>query len=121
MSATSSLCGLTLGVVTGLLLTSTASGQSFENSGARKIVSIGCHAVDGTCYVGLSGPEFIKDANNCPTPGTAQFRWDNADAHGKRAYSSLMAAFLAQKSVDVTIYGCTSQKLPKLVWYNITN
>lgn len=86
---------------------------------ARKIVSIGCHHGNGTCYVQLDGAPF-GGGEGCATGPTHEFRWDNAEtADGRRTYASMMAAYLQQKKVGVSIVGCSSQSVPSLSYYRL--
>ncbi|HCQ9872900.1 hypothetical protein KPF69_12530 [Acinetobacter baumannii] len=90
-----------------------------EGVEGRKIIDIGCHADSGTCYVSLSGNPFGSTLG-CPVSNTNEFRFDNAETpHGKRAYASLLAAFLAKKTVDIYLAGCTSQGHPNLIFFHI--
>ncbi|MPS62318.1 MAG: hypothetical protein E2595_12630 [Acinetobacter sp.] len=90
-----------------------------ESVEGRKIIDIGCHADSGICYVTLSGSPFGSTLG-CRFPQTNEFRFENVEtSHGKRAYASLLAAFLAKKTVDVYLAGCTSQGHPNLVFFHI--
>jgi len=87
----------------------------------RHITHIGCHHVDGTCYVSLDGAAFGAAENcvNAPAGGN-EFRFDNADtANGRRTYASLLAAFLSQRSVAVLIRGCSAQGVPSLLYFDM--
>lgn len=88
-----------------------------EDTGPRTITSIGCHSIDNTCFVSLDGP--VVGANQgCQAIDNNNIRWDNNDtSEGKRTYSSLLAAFLAGKKVNIHIYGCSLQGYPKVIWY----
>ncbi len=87
----------------------------------RRITHIGCHHVDGTCFVSLDGAAFGAAENCAQTPaGGNQFRFDNADTvNGRRTYASLLAAFLSQRPVTVHIRGCSSQGIPSLLYFDI--
>jgi hypothetical protein len=102
------------------LLGVAGAGHAAEYMSQRQITSLGCHSGDGTCFVTLDGALFGKNepcAANYPT-GINQFRFDNGDTpSGRRAYASLMAAFLAGKRVDIAISGCTGQGVPALSYY----
>ncbi len=82
------------------------ANSAFADEGvtSRQIVDIGCHITDGTCYVTLSGSSFGQ-SQTCTKPSN-EFRFDGSTTHGKRAYATLYAAFLAKKSVDIVIQGC---------------
>lgn len=87
----------------------------------RHITRIGCHHVNGTCYVSVDGAAFgaSEDCANAPA-GSNQFRFDNADtADGRRTYASLLSAFLSQRPVTVLIRGCSAQGVPSLLYYEL--
>lgn len=103
----------------GTLALGTAHADDFV--GGRHITHIGCHHVDGTCYVSLDGAAFGAAENcvNAPAGGN-EFRFDNADtANGRRTYASLLAAFLSQRSVAVLIRGCSAQGVPSLLYFDM--
>jgi len=90
-----------------------------ESTGVRKILYLGCHDTDGTCYVGLDGGAFGVTLG-CPLGPMAEFRFDNGDTDvGRRAYASLLAAMLSGKSVVVSLDGCTTQGYPKLLYFAV--
>lgn len=90
-----------------------------EQPASRNIVSLGCHDVNGICFVTLDGPSFGSTLG-CSVGATTQFRFDNGDTdEGKRAYASFLAAFMAGKKVTVDLSGCSSQGYPQLVYYYI--
>lgn len=92
---------------------------SAESVSARKILALGCHNSNDTCYVSLDGPAFSSE------PGCIsgnEFRFDNAgESYGKRAYASFFAAYLAGKRITVYLSGCSSQNLPKLAYYSVVD
>lgn len=92
-----------------------------EQVGVRHITHIGCHHIDGTCFVSLDGAPFGVAENCVQTPaGSNQFRFDNADtANGRRTYASLLTAFLSQRSVAVLIRGCSAQGVPSLLYFDM--
>lgn len=103
----------------GVLVLGTARAD--DHVVARHITRIGCHHVNGTCYVSLDGAAFgaAENCANAPT-GSNEFRFDNADtANGRRTYASLLAAFLSQRPVTVHISGCSAQGWPSLLYYDI--
>ena len=104
----------------GMLALGTAHAD--ESVAGRRITSIGCHHVNGVCYVSLDGPAFGAAENCAATPGGGnQFRFDNAEtADGRRTYASLLAAFLSQRPVSVMISGCSVQGKPSLLYYEIS-
>lgn len=92
-----------------------------EGVNDRKIVGIGCHQVNGTCFVTLDGPAFGAN-EGCLNASTNQFRWDDADQpNGKRTFAALYGAYLSGKSVSVYISGCSAQSSPSLNYYIIFN
>lgn len=104
----------------GMLAIGTAHAD--ENVVARHITNIGCHHVNGTCYVTLDGAAFGA-AENCTgaTAGSNQFRFDDANsADGRRTYASMLEAFLSQRPVTVFIRGCSVQGKPSLLYYEIS-
>jgi len=84
----------------------------------RKITTIGCHHVDGTCYASLSGETF-GNTLSCPYKNVNQFRFDASTTNGKRTYASLYAAYLSKKFVDVYLDGCSSDGRPSILWFHI--
>jgi len=104
----------------GMLALGTAHAD--ENVVARRVTNIGCHHVNGVCYVTLDGAAFGAAENCAAAPaGSNQFRFDNAEtADGRRTYASLLAAFLSQRPVSVMIRGCSVQGVPSLLYYEIS-
>ncbi|HSI48017.1 MAG TPA: hypothetical protein VLA61_07090 [Ideonella sp.] len=91
-----------------------------DGANGRKIVDIGCHNVDGTCFVTLSGAAF--GASMGCGGATNEFRFDNGDtAIGRRSYASLLAAYLAGKTISVYLDGCTGQNMPALRYFHIND
>ncbi|MCS4296863.1 MULTISPECIES: hypothetical protein [Acinetobacter] len=101
-----------------ILMTANTSLYAAENITCRKITSIGCHHVDGTCYASLSGEPF-GNTLSCPYKNVNQFRFDASTTNGKRTYASLYAAYLSKKLVDVYLDGCSSDGRPSIVWFHI--
>jgi len=92
-----------------------------EDLSARKIVDIGCHAGDGTCFVDLDGAPFGASLN-CPVGAGNQFRFDNSDTSvGKRTFAALMAAYLSGKHLSVHLGGCSSQGWPTIQWFYVVD
>lgn len=91
-----------------------------EDLNGRKITSIGCHSWDGTCYISLDGQAF-GNSLTCSNKPTDEIRFDNTDTNinMKRAYQSLLIAYLTDKKVSITIDGCSRQGWPTLIWYRI--
>jgi hypothetical protein len=91
-----------------------APAESREDLGPRKIIEIGCHHGDGTCFVTLEGAPFGATLNCVYTP-TTQFRFDNSDTPiGRRTYAAMLAAKMADKPVHVVVSGCSIQGWPGL-------
>ena len=83
-------------------------------------MAIGCHNFDNTCFIILDGPGFGVN-QGCVNSGTG-VRWDNGDtSEGKRTYATFLADYLAGKKVDITLYGCSRQSFPTLIWYVVVN
>ena len=102
-----------------LTLEAMTASQATEFVNDRRIASIGCHATTASCYVTLDGASF-GSGEGCTSGATNEFRWDDADAaNGQRAYSSMLAAYLQQNLLNVTINGCSSQGWPKLSTYRL--
>ena len=101
-----------------LLNTSLQAQQSTNFTGT--IADIGCHQVDGTCFVEIHdhGGQNVNISSGCANSGS--LRWDNAHTeNGRRTYDSLLKAFEMSASVSVTVGGCTSQGYPALLWYHL--
>lgn len=98
------------------------SNQCFaeETTGYRKILDIGCHVSDGTCYATLSGSSFGAQ-QNCSFGNTNEFRFDSTSIHGRRTYTSLLSAFLTNKPVSVTFAGCFNGTWPTITYFRIQN
>ena len=108
-----------IAVLTLALSSVSVSVNAGENVGGRKIVDIGCHSGDGTCFVTLDGAPFGASLS-CRTSATNEFRFDNGDtAIGRRTYASFLAAMLSGRTVSVYIDGCSSQGAPTLLWFHI--
>lgn len=96
------------------------SALAGESVGPRKIIDIGCHNGDGTCFVTLDGEAFGSTLG-CLNASGKEFRFDNGDtAVGRRSYASLLAAFLSGKSVSVYLDGCTAQGFSKLAYFHVS-
>jgi len=92
-----------------------------EDLSARKIVNVGCHTGDGTCFVELDGAAFGASLN-CPVKPTNQFRFDNSDtAVGKRTFAAFMAAYLSGKHLAVHLEGCSAQGWPTVAWFYVVD
>lgn len=91
-----------------------------EYVSGRQITNIGCHHGDGTCFVTLDGAPFGANEGCSQGPAHNQFRFDNADTpHGRRTYASLLMAFTTGRRVSVAIYGCSTQGVPSLSYFQI--
>jgi len=99
-----------------LMVTSIVSFAA-EEIYARKILSIGCHHVDGICYVSVSG-EYFGSSLGCSYTSINQFRFDGSTPIGKRTYASLYGAFLAKKSIHASLAGCSDGR-PSIAWYMV--
>ncbi|WP_228277584.1 hypothetical protein [Acinetobacter dispersus] len=101
------------------ILGMTSQTYAGEDVQGRKIIDIGCHRDIGTCYVTLDGPAFGSSLK-CLHGATNQFRFDDSDSvNGRRAYASLLAAFLQGKTVDVFLDGCSVQGAPLMQYFHI--
>lgn len=107
-----------LGLSLLLLATNSQAQQPATFSGV--ISDIGCHQVDGTCFVEIQdfGAQAVNVNSGCTASGS--LRWDNAHTeNGRRTYDSLLKAFEMSATVSVTVGGCTAQGFPALLWYHI--
>ena len=90
---------------------------AIEPLGSRKILDLGCHHADGTCFVSLDGAPFGASLG-CVHTSTNQFRFDNSEtAAGRRTYAAMLAAMLSNRSVAVTLTGCSNQGFPTVSWW----
>ncbi|ENU59642.1 hypothetical protein [Acinetobacter guillouiae] len=89
-----------------------------ENVSNRKIIDIGCHTWDDTCFITLSGPPFGSN-ENCTDRPINELRFPSSTTNGKRTYASLLSAFLAKKTVDIYISGCGPGGWPTLAYFHI--
>ena len=101
-----------------ILMTANTSLFADENVSNRKIIDIGCHTWDDTCFVSLSGAPFGAN-ENCTYKPINEFRFSSSTANGKRTYASLLSAFLAKKTVDIYISGCGPGGWPTLAYFHI--
>jgi hypothetical protein len=93
--------------------------QAAEYIQQRRIIAMGCHHNDGTCYVAVDGAPF-GGGEGCRSGAVNEFRWDDADTpNGRRTYASMLAAFSQNKRVSVAISGCSSQGIPRPSYYTV--
>jgi hypothetical protein len=101
------------------LITLLASAATAETAIGRKVKFVGCHNIDGTCYVQLDGAAF-GSSQNCSVNPTNEFRFDNGDTViGRRAYASFLTALVSGRSVTVTVSGCSRQGWPRLHYFHV--
>jgi hypothetical protein len=86
-------------LLSAMVLVSAAGEARASGTGPRQIRSIGCHLVDNTCYVEISG------GNVGPTGcQSTSLRWNQkADGNGQSILSLLTAAFQSGKAVSFEI------------------
>ncbi|WP_151811438.1 hypothetical protein [Acinetobacter bereziniae] len=102
-----------------VLITISFASFADESVSNRKIIDIGCHSVDDTCFVMLSGAPFGSQ-EKCTSSATNEFRFSSSTPDGKRTYASLLAAFLAKRTVDIELRGCDARSgAVTLVWFHI--
>lgn len=101
-----------------VLMTISFASFAAEDVSNRKIIDIGCHTWDDTCFVTVTGPSFGAN-ENCLYTSTNEFRFSSSTTNGKRTYASLLSAFLAKKTVDIYISGCGPGGWPTLMWFHI--
>lgn len=90
-----------------------------EDVPSSRVLGVGCHSGDGTCYVRLEDRTFGASLG-CPISNTNEFRFDNGDTPvGRRNYASFLAAALSGRKVTVNLNGCSVQGWPKLAFYFI--
>lgn len=76
-----------------------SSLSSAESSGWRELNEMGCHNVNGICYIKISGDSVGPDSCR-----RTSIRWDkNLDPNGDAIYSSLLAAFHSSFEVNITL------------------
>lgn len=80
-----------------------ACSQSFAELQTKKIVKVGCHRGDGTCFAYVDTD--ISSNANC-NGNDRSFRWDLSSVNGQSFLSMLLAAELADKSVTFAETGC---------------
>lgn len=101
------------------LFSSTSFGQGVA-SYSGYVARIGCHNVDGTCYVSLKGPNGAIFSINGGCANNGDFRFENSDTNiGLRTYNSFLTAYQTGSMVDIAVSGCTNQNFPKLIYYNV--
>lgn len=101
-------------VLAGLMCLVANTGVA-QPTGYVKILRLGCHVTDDTCYVLLDldsplGPE------SCPGKS---FRWSANSVNGQAVLSQLTAAFFADKTVSLNASGCHQNQYPSFSYYNI--
>ena len=93
-------------ISTCLLLISNIS-YAAENTGFRKILDVGCHLHDGTCFVVVDGAA-IGGSYGC---SSTQIRWDaNTSAMGKHHLSMMLATMKASGLASFNIDSCYKQQ-----------
>ncbi|OWQ90801.1 hypothetical protein CDN99_11575 [Roseateles aquatilis] len=96
-----------------------AQTASAEDLGWRRVLTVGCHNTDNTCFVQVDGPPFGQSLGCSRTPDT-EFRFDNGDTpQGRRAYASFLLALNSGAPILVTVDGCTQQGTAKLLHYRV--
>lgn len=101
-----------------VLMTISFASFAAEDVSNRKIIDIGCHTWDDTCFITLSGTPFGAN-ENCIDKPINELRFPSSTINGKRTYASLLAAFLAKKTVDIYISGCGPGGWPYLAYFHI--
>ncbi|WP_075005980.1 hypothetical protein [Stigmatella aurantiaca] len=82
-----------------MVLVSAAGEAWASGTGPRQIRSIGCHLVDNTCFVEISGG--IVGPTGCQS---TSLRWNQKeDANGQSILALLTAAFQSGKTVSFEI------------------
>ena len=96
-----------------------AQSASAQEVGFRRVLSVGCHNTDNTCFVTLDGTPFGQ-TSGCPRAPDTEVRFDNGDtAEGRRTYASLLLAMQTGAPVTVSINGCTVQGSMKLQYFRV--
>ncbi len=95
--------------------------QAAGHTGSRKIVDMGCHLGDDTCYVTL-------DSNiaqgNCAATTAASVRWSSSSVAGRNALTLLTAAYMSGKRVSFYITDACYSSQPSFAtfgFYTITD
>jgi len=73
-------------------------GQAAGHTGPKKILEVGCHKEDGTCFATIEGG--AVGPSSCRS---GSIRWSTADANGKSILSLLLGAYLAEKPANFWI------------------
>ncbi len=91
--------------VAGILVAiSTTNAFADGDTGARRVIEVGCDNVDTTCFVTLEGGvTFGGVSGSC---NNTEVRWDSSTAYGKSHLALITAAWIAGKSVNLHIAGC---------------
>ena len=93
---------------------------SAESSGPRKILSIGCHNYNSTCYINIDGAP-ITGATGC---SSNSIRWDSQnDINGKSTLALMMMASSTGSKVSIYTQSCYSQQptYPTILFFDIIN
>ncbi|MGI0118313.1 hypothetical protein [Zooshikella sp. RANM57] len=88
------------------------------NTSWRQIQSVGCHTVDTTCFVEISGNPIGPNACR-----SNSFRWDRKKSpNGDASLSLLTAAFAAGYQVSLQVPDQCYQdqpNYPTFIWFNV--
>jgi hypothetical protein len=86
------------------LLAETATG---------KVSTLGCHAVDDTCYLSIAGFNQSEFCNK-----SSSIRWDASTSYGNRFFAALLLAKALETEVSLAIHPakCSAQGFPTLYY-----
>lgn len=94
-----------------------SDSQAVAETGWRTVTDMGCHTVDYTCFVTLSGASFG------PAGCTGnQMRWDSQTMpNAKNFLAQMTAAFLAGRQVNVAIGDSCYSAWPTPNYYHVAS
>ena len=97
-----------------LFLTTSVSAQSL----IAKVLRVGCHTVNGQCFVYLDKP--IPEGSECTNTG-AVLRWNSANVHNsEELYSTLLAAHATGTDVQFGSAGASCEgSYASFSWFSI--
>ncbi|MCP4488100.1 MAG: hypothetical protein GY820_12390 [Gammaproteobacteria bacterium] len=85
-----------------ILIASANSYSAEGGTGWRSITSFGCHLDDGTCYFNVNGG--VVGSAECESSNIRFYT--KTSENGDTWYSMILAAYVADKQVDLNIAGC---------------
>jgi len=97
-----------------MLLSSTVSAQNL----IAKVLRVGCHTVNGQCFVYLNKP--VPEGSECTNTGTV-LRWNSENVNNSDAlYSTLLAAHTTGVDVQFGSAGASCEgSYASFSWFSI--